>query len=140
MATHFKYKVIVNKIPRIVPMLGPAIDRHVMVSAEQLQTEWRDRMFDAPRGGEVYTYQGREHKASAPGEVPAVKSGEYLESIYVRQVGVGHYIVGSDVRHAAELEYGTVRYLPRPVAGPLAEEYRHRFTEGLSATFSQIVL
>lgn len=127
-----RFKVKSNTIPAVAAKIPIAADRSVNRSADDLQSEWRDRMWEAPRGGNVYDIVdvhgvAREHKASAPGEVPAVMNSFYLDSIEVVRVGNAHYLVGTDIEYAEELEFGSIRVSPRPVAGPLANHFMGQF-------------
>ena len=67
-----------------------------------------------PGTGKVY---GR-HRASSPGSPPAVNTGTLRNSIFVRTVSVStthrQIEVGTRVKYAGYLEYGTSRMRPRP--------------------------
>lgn len=84
-----------------------------------------------PRTGRIYIIRGREHQASAPGEPPALLSGDLRKSITHTDVtwegNEAHTEVGSGMPYARILEFGgeikrrtkkgkeyVIRILPRP--------------------------
>ena len=70
------------------------------------------------------------HQASAPGEPPAIDSGELAQSInfQVKDNGaVGE--VGSDKKHGLYMEYGTSKIKPRPWLKPAFENSKDKITE-----------
>ena len=75
---------------------------------------------NGPRTGRVYTFRGRKHQASAPGEVPANRTGKLAKS--VRYEATGHHTLkfGEDAEYAGWLENGThnkgggIKMAPRP--------------------------
>lgn len=68
---------------------------------------------------------GRDHVASAPYEAPAVDTGRLINSsIYKKNVSPLEVLVGSNVKYAVHLEYGTRRMKPRP--SWTLEVYAHR--------------
>ncbi|HLM58179.1 MAG TPA: hypothetical protein VK422_18900 [Pyrinomonadaceae bacterium] len=69
----------------------------------------------------------RIHRASAPGEAPAVDLGELANS-YSTTINGLRASVGSPLEKAALLEGGTRMIAPRPAAGPAAERAREPFT------------
>ena len=66
------------------------------------------------------------HRASAPGEAPAVDLGELINS-YTTQIDGLHASVSSSLALAALLEGGTRKMAPRPAAAPAAERARESF-------------
>lgn len=129
----------IDNIPEIIVLLPILVDQAVLHSADEVQAEWRDRMFDAPRGGQVYFIGGRIHVASAPGEVPAVLSGDYTDSIYTSRLGDSNYAITAGVDYAVDLEFGTLDLAPRPVAGPVANAYMDRFIVNIEHAVSEAV-
>ena len=68
----------------------------------------------------------RRYTASAPGEIPAVASGQLVKSIRsMVKKGYDLYgVVGSTVQHAVHLEYGTFKMKPRPFFWPVYKKNR----------------
>lgn len=73
-----------------------------------------------PGSGRQY---GR-HRASAPGDSPAVDTGRLRQSIGVQKVAQGHYRVGTNVQYAPLLEFGTRKMAARPFMRPALEKVR----------------
>lgn len=66
------------------------------------------------RTGRVYIFRGRRHKASAPGEIPANRSGRLARSSEYRVHGWYQMTFGETAPYAIYLEGGTRRMAPRP--------------------------
>ena len=67
-----------------------------------------------PKTGRVYRIKGRVHKASAPGEAPASRSGKLLRSVRARVYGWERMEFGDSAPHGKYLELGTRNMEPRP--------------------------
>src|SRR3546814_6776743 len=66
------------------------------------------------RTGRVYTFRGRKHQASAPGEVPANRTGRLANSVDYEATGHHTLVFGERAEYAGWLENGTTRMAPRP--------------------------
>ena len=73
--------------------------------------------------GEVYMRGQVEHRASAPGEAPAVDTGNLFNSIQVFDVTPTLATIGTNAEYAEHLEYGTSRMEPRPFMRPAVDEH-----------------
>lgn len=69
---------------------------------------------NGPRTGRVYTFRGRKHQASAPGEVPANRTGKLANSVGYLVSGHDDMQVGEEAEYAGFLEHGTRNMAPRP--------------------------
>lgn len=67
-----------------------------------------------PKTGRIYTFRGRRHQASAPGEAPANRSGRLMKSYNYNVHGPFQMEVGQSAPYAGFLEDGTGRIRPRP--------------------------
>lgn len=67
-----------------------------------------------PRTGRVYTFRGRKHQASAPGEPPALRTGRLAKSVDYQVSGWHTMVLGEEAEYAKFLEHGTRRMQPRP--------------------------
>lgn len=73
------------------------------------------------RTGRVSIIGGKTHVASAPGEPPAVDTGNLKNSLRVIEVTDDYASFGSSADYAAELEYGLSRIAARPYMRPGAQ-------------------
>lgn len=60
----------------------------------------------------------RLHRASAPGEAPAIDTGNLVNSIEAVRIGNAHWRVNVYAEYGAFLEFGTSRMQPRPFLRP----------------------
>ena len=94
----------------------------VRKTAEEIATEARASM-RGPKSGRLYGG----HRASAPGEAPAIQTGELVTSVQAEMIGEQEAVVGADTEYAAMLEYGTTEMAARPFLTPAAEKARPLF-------------
>jgi hypothetical protein len=78
------------------------------------------------------------HRASAPGEAPAIDLGELVNSYTVQLDGL-RASVGSPKELAALLEGGTGKIAPRPAAEPAAERAQEPFTRRVNEAVAQLI-
>lgn len=83
------------------------------------------------RSGKLYAQSGRKsaQRSSAPGEAPAVQTGNLLRGVRARMAPKSKKyrrtaIVAAASPHAHLLEFGTVTMKPRPFLGPALNEAR----------------
>jgi len=89
------------------------------------------------RSGRVYIRAGRIHHASAPGEPPAIDTGNLINSIQVEPTRTGA-VVYSTSEYAPHLEFGTVKMGARPFFQPAVEREAPQFERDLANLESQI--
>lgn len=80
-------------------------------------------MRTSPATGRVYVINGKPHRASAPGEPPAVLTGELVKSATYEVVDTPQGPMamagsGLETGRAGWLEFGTTSILPRPAWRP----------------------
>lgn len=88
-----------------------------------------------PGSGEVYVHGGVEHQASAPGEPPAVDTGQLRNSISSTsgEDASGPYVdVGTNLEKAGYLEFGTSTIEPRPFMRPAIESATPKMAQALA--------
>jgi len=83
-------------------------------------------LMDEPKHGRVYG----KHIASAPGEAPAVDTGNLKNSIGTKGVSHG-WAVTVKADYGVYLEFGTVRIAPRPFLKPVVEDLAGPFLKEL---------
>jgi HK97 gp10 family phage protein len=75
------------------------------------------------RTGAIYRYGNVEHQASAPGEAPAVETGNLKNSVRVLEANAERAVLGATAEYAAYLEFGTRHMAPRPYMRPAVDEH-----------------
>lgn len=107
-----------------------------LVTSAKLQTSKPGTGREYPRKG------GKIHTASAPGQPPAVDTGELRNSIGVAFVG-DVLRVGSGLEKAPLLEFGTIsdggRIAPRPFMRPALAEAKPRMGAVMAGDLAQSV-
>lgn len=90
---------------------------------------------EVSKQGRGVVYGRRRHRASAPGDPPAVDTGRYRASwTYVIQGGPSGLVgggapslfVGTPAKHGGFLEFGTRRMAPRPHLRPVIRRFEAR--------------
>lgn len=99
------------------------------------------RKLSEPGSGRVYHRGSVEHRASAPGEPPAVDRGLYRSRwawLVQKIAGVWQVAVGTDDERGPWLEYGTSRMAARPHLRPVVETYRNRIGEVIAGVVTEV--
>lgn len=95
------------------------------------------RLLSKPGTGRTYGRPGAsgptavQHRASAPGQPPAVDTGKYRASWWWRtgsEAGVDYVEIGTNDKRGPWLEHGTTRMSPRPHVRRTANEMRNEVT------------
>lgn len=101
-----------------------------------LASKVTSKMIHSPRGGRTYKRGGKLHKASAPGEPPAVDTGQLIHSVDYNIVNKKEQTTGKvgvmkrDVAKQAEaLEYGTSKMRARPFLFNTLAEFEHELSK-----------
>lgn len=71
-------------------------------------------IFNGPKTGRIYTFRGRQHQASAPGESPANRTGKLAKSSDYKVRSAWEMVIGETAEYAKYLEEGTENIMPRP--------------------------
>lgn len=110
-----------------------AVSDAVAAVALMVQSSVEQSMHDA-KSGKVYELSSpkRAHRASAPGEAPAVDIGTLVASIMAQEINPYTWSVGTVLPYGRYLEYGTTTILPRPWLSPAIERHRDGFNRLLS--------
>ena len=119
----------------------------IRLLALRYANEVKRLMKDSPRSGRVYIIDGRRHRASAPGEPPAIRTKTLYRAIaFVMtedptgwRADVGVKVASPPPgettpphRYAFFLEFGTSRMAPRPAWRPALQNVRGLFRDILS--------
>jgi len=95
------------------------IEKAFYFVGKNLMSEFSRQVLEKNKTGRIYirrTRSGakRRHRASAPGETPANRTGTYRKGIGFKVQGAKQLVFGNDVEYAGFLESGTSRMKPRP--------------------------
>jgi len=89
-----------------------------------------------PGSGRVYRRGSKIHRASAPGEPPAVDTGRLRSSITHQVKAEGKKVIGrigTNVEYARSLEFGTNKMAARPFLRPIVINNRREIIRQLVA-------
>ena len=81
-----------------------------------------------PKSGVVYG----NHQASAPGEAPAIDTGNLINSLQIEETGDLEMTVSVNAEYAEALEFGTSKMAPRPFMEPATEAVREGFVRAMT--------
>ncbi len=139
--------VITNNISGVIKEINDHIKERMADACVAVRLKAIDSMKE-PKHGVVYTTyffsaggkvipigtRWKPHQASAPGEAPAIDTGELAQSINIRvsdDGGTGE--VGTDKKHGLYMEYGTSRVAARPWLKPAFESSLDKIKEIFTA-------
>lgn len=112
-----KLVILKNDFPKIVARIHPAADGYDKATAEWGRVEIVNEMLASTPG------------PSAPGQPPAIDTGELAGSLQVEQIKPQQYALTTDAPYAPYLEYGTSNMAPRPFMTPAAQRMRGKQIE-----------
>jgi HK97 gp10 family phage protein len=117
-----------NRLPEIRVRVQRA-SRGLLREVARAVVDEMQTSFERAKHGRVYRYRGRLHRASAPGEAPAILTGALAGSIRIEFEGDTRVAVQIGAEHAVSQEFGTRKMAPRPFARTAAERTAERFGE-----------
>lgn len=117
--THNRFAEIAARLPREAREVAAE-------TAHEIEADAKQRMAE-PKSGRMYGA----HRASAPGEAPAMDTGALASSIQVAPERGSTYVVFTNQEYAAHLEFGTVKMAPRPFFGPAASRALPGFVDAI---------
>jgi len=115
------------KVFSAIDKFNRAIDEHFLEIKKDAAEEWRKGIIELmkePKHGKVYKQAaGHRHRASAPGEPPAIDTGDLADSYEVRvHYKSGKVMIGTPLRYGFFLERGTRKMAKRPHIRPGFEQ------------------
>lgn len=95
------------------------VEKALWKSGKDIHSNFNKQVLSKEKSGRIYfrkTASGarRRHRASAPGETPANRTGAYRKGFDFTVAGHHSLTVGDTVDYALYLETGTSRMAPRP--------------------------
>jgi HK97 gp10 family phage protein len=122
--------VLQSNLPALNAVLRARASKLVRSTAASIEGRAKASM-PGQKTGRNYKRGKRRHQASAPGETPAVDTGNLMNSIQAVQESDLHATIGVGAEYAVWLEFGTRRIAPRPFLGPAFEWAKPAFEQGL---------
>lgn len=129
--------------------LSRTVQKHIRLIRDKIRMSMR-----AKKHGRIYYINGRRHRASAPGEAPAILTGALYRSI-VPRVGRSSLQarIAPNVFYAQWLEEGikkkkkkdgtyfknSWRLAPRPYLKPAFDQQRDTFNENVQSTVTRVL-
>ncbi|NMC54973.1 MAG: hypothetical protein GYA48_15205 [Chloroflexi bacterium] len=120
------YRIVYNRFPKIAAQFPAATEAIVKKTTLEIEKISKESMED-PKSGRLYPRGKKTHRASAPGEPPAVDSGNLANSIQseVSMLSNGpRGAVFTNTEYAVGLEFGTRKMAARPFMKPAADRMR----------------
>lgn len=140
-----------DRLPQYAARLRPQVGAVVARTVVRIEARAKASMSGAKRGrtyrrgaiksrrkadrGQVIGWKF--HRASAPGEAPAVDTGALMGSIQHEMVGPTEGIVYSNLIPAPILEFGGSRVAARPFMTPAANAERQRHAQEMAAALAR---
>ncbi len=122
-----------NKLPAYAEGIGRRARAASVEFVQHVIEKLQNRMRSGPHSGRIYKWRGRYHRASAPGEAPAIRSGETIRSLSFSSVGRGGSIQIKAGGAARFLQRGTSRMAPRRFIEEELREQRNDFFKRIAA-------
>lgn len=115
-----------RNLEQVVKKIDDMAAQRMAEACLHVQNKTKEKL-SGSRTGRTYLVPGtnRTYTASAPGEPPAVMTGQLRTSIQFRVKEGGRTVsgeVGSELKKAVELEFGTKKIKPRPFLRPTFQE------------------
>jgi len=111
--------VVHNELAEIAAQIAEGGADIALKAAQWTEGEIK-RSMDEPKSGRTYVKRGGQvHVASAPGEAPAVDTGNYANAVFSEQDGQDA-VVYTPVEYAVPLEFGSAKMARRPAFIPAA--------------------
>jgi len=103
-------------------------DTIINAAALEVRTEAQNSM-RPPKSGRIYKVPNfaQTYQASAPGEAPAIRTGNLRGSILVEFIGKCHRRIGTNEQYALPLELGTQKMGARPFLRPALEKVAAKY-------------
>jgi hypothetical protein len=134
MADNVTVKIDTRGLDNLLGRLEPTADAILGKGANDIKAEVQ-RLMRQPKSGREYPRGAKTHRASAPGEAPAIDTGNLINSLYAERRGRLHWEEGETAEYAEELEWGSsARNLaPRPHQAPAYEAKKRGVVDAFKA-------
>lgn len=116
-----------NGLSNLSAGMSARVGKVVQRTAQEVAASAKEKMAEG-KSGRRYG----DHTASAPGEAPAIDSGNLAASIQIEPDGDLRAIIVVGAEYGPHLEYGTSRMAARPFLTPAMEEARPGFEKAIA--------
>jgi hypothetical protein len=129
-----------SNLPNVMAAINRNAEQRVFGAANELRNAWINRL-SGERHGRTYRVPGtnRTYVASAPGESPAVQTGDLRRSVTINPPawidGTISSEVGSKLEKAPMLKFGTRNMQPRPSLAPARDDALPVITQLIEAVW-----
>lgn len=121
-------RLVYNHLPKITAQMEKNVSAVVRTAALRIEAEAKVSM-SGPKHGVLYKRGKKSHRASAPGEAPAVDTGKLKNSIKTKTVTPLHAQVIASAAYARILE----ERRNRKFFGPVVERLQDWFKQAMIA-------
>ena len=122
---------LTTRIPTLKARAERQADEAIRQTA-QLVVDHAKASMSGPKSGQLYKRGKKMHRASAPGEAPAVDTGNLVNSFSTARAGRLRYEIDVNAEYAPHLEFGTSRMAARPFLRPALKAVEKTFYSLLS--------
>jgi len=116
-----------NGLSNLSAGMSARVGKVVQRTAQQVVASAKEKMAEG-KSGHMYG----SHPASAPGEAPAIDTGNLAASIQIEPDGNLRAVIVVGADYGPHLEYGTSRMAARPFLTPAMEEARQGFEKAVA--------
>ena len=122
-----------NHIPLVEALIHAEVQRILSEEPIEIVNDVRSQM-NEPKSGRIYKRRSVEHRASAPGQAPAIDTGALVNSLIWNKLGttgaeVIEGVEGKNYAHALEFGRPEHNLAPRPHMKPAANRAKQRITK-----------
>lgn len=125
-----KIVISYNNFEKIAAKFAREVGIEVAKTAKDVN-KYAKTFMSSPKSGRIYMRGRRKHVASAPGESPAVDTGNLKNSLFEEKTGQTSAIAGVGAEYGIHLEFGTTHIAPRPFMRPAAIKAAERYFAAL---------
>jgi len=125
-STPRNYELVFNRFPELQARFPSAVSKIVTTSGMAISAAVKVDMAQ-PKHGRNYKRHGKSHRASAPGESPAVDTGALVNSIGFELLEQSVGMVFTNQEYGPALEFGYARMAARPFFEPALNNERPNF-------------
>ena len=122
-----------NHIPEVMQLIQSVSQQILSEEPIEIINDVKAQM-NEPKSGRVYKRRSVEHRASAPGQAPAIDTGALVNSLIWNKLGttgaeVIEGVEGKNYAHALEFGRPEHNLAPRPHMKPAANRAKQRITK-----------